>query len=142
MSAMSNYLETQLFNEVLRATNYAAPTTVYVSLHTADPTDAGGGAEVSGGSYARVSCTTGTSGTGAGSVFTDTNATTGALDNASAITFPSPTANWGTVTHFGIWDAASGGNLLIHGAMTTSRVINNGDSAPAFAIGDLDITLA
>ncbi|MDQ3095795.1 MAG: hypothetical protein M3Q82_07540 [Actinomycetota bacterium] len=139
---MSNYLEEALGKQLCRNTAGPTPATVWVSLHTADPTDAGSGAEVTGGAYARVSCTTGTSGTGVGSIFNAPTNPGGLVENASAITFPSPIANWGTVTHFGIWDAATVGNLLIHGALTTSRTINNGDSAPSFAVGELDITFA
>ena len=128
MSAMSNYLETALFNEVLRATNYAAPTTVYVGLHTADPTDAGSGAEVTGGAYARQAVTFGAPTDGAGS-------------NSAAVTFPQATANWGTITHFGIWDAATAGNLLLHGALTASKTVNTGDVF-TFPVGQLTVTFA
>jgi hypothetical protein len=62
--------------------------------------------------------------------------------NANAITFAAPTANWGTVTHFGIYDATSAGNLLVWGALTASRVISNGDAAPSFAPGALSVTFA
>jgi hypothetical protein len=114
MSAMSNYLETALFNEVLRATNYAAPTTVYVGLFTQDPTDAGTGTEVTGGAYARQAVTFGAPTDGQGS-------------NSAAVTFPQATANWGTVSHFGIFDAATAGNLLLHGQLTASKTVNTGD---------------
>lgn len=139
MSAMSDYLERQVLRHLLRNTDiFAAPDNVYVSLHTANPTDAASGAEVSGGSYARVAATTGTAGSGSGSTWTDPGAS-GTINssNASAITFPAPTANWGTVTHFGVWDASTAGNLLFYGALTTSRTINNGDGAPNFPIGSL-----
>lgn len=126
-----------------RNTAPTTPATVYVSLHTADPTDAGTGTEVSGGSYARVSCTTGTSGSGAGSVFTApaVSGSTYETHNSSAITFPTPSANWGTVTHFGIFTASSGGTMIASGALSTSRTINNGDSAPSFAASALTVTL-
>jgi hypothetical protein len=141
MPGKSDYLERALLRHLFRNTALSAPANVYVSLHTADPTDAASGAEVSGGSYARVTCTTGTSGTGAGSVFSDPGASgTISTTNSSTITFPAPTANWGTVTHFGIWDAASSGNLLYMGALGTSRTINNGDGAPSFAASALSIS--
>lgn len=107
---------------------------LYVSLHTADPTDAGTGAEVTGGSYARVAVQP------ADGNWTGASATDGNTDNAAAITFPAPTANWGVVTHFGIWDRLTGGNLITFGAITPNKTINNGDPAPAFAIGALDVT--
>ncbi len=137
----SDYLEAALLRHVFRNTGLAVPANVYVSLHTADPTDAGTGAEVTGGAYARVTATTGTSGTGAGAVFGAPAASGAAqrVSNAAAITFPTPTANWGTVGFFGIWDALTAGNLLYHGALTTARTINSGDGAPSFAIGALTI---
>jgi hypothetical protein len=100
MSEMSNYLENALINATLRNTSYTSPTTVYVGLHTADPTDAGTGAEVSGGSYARQSATFGAPSDGSSTTTAD-------------ITFPTATASWNTVTHIGIWDASTSGNLTV-----------------------------
>ncbi len=135
IAALSDYLEAQIINRWLRNTAGAAvPANVYIALFTAAPTDAGGGTEVTGGAYARATVST-TGGFGA--------PTTGGLtDNLAAITFAAPTANWGIVTHVGIFDALTAGNLLFHGALTASKVINNGDAAPSIAIGALDITLA
>ena len=128
MSAISNYLENALVNATLRNTAYTSPTTVYVGLFTTDPTDAGSGTEVSGGSYARQSATFAAPSNGASSTSAD-------------VTFPQATANWGTVTHFGVFDASSAGNLLYHGALTTSKTIETGD---VFKIssGNLTVTLA
>jgi hypothetical protein len=126
MAGKSDYLENAVLNAVFNNTSLAV-TTPYVGLYTAAPTDAGGGTEVTGGSYARVSASFGA-------------AASGAIANDVAVTFPSPTANWGTVTHFGIFDASSAGNLLYWGALDTSRNILNGDNAPSFAIGALDVT--
>jgi hypothetical protein len=143
MAGFSDYAEAALLSQLFRNTALATPATVYVSLHTADPTDAGTGTEVSGGSYARVSCTTGTSTTGVGSVFTAPapQGTANRIANASAITFPAPTGNWGTVGWFAVWDAATTGNMLLYGALSVSRTINSGDSAPSFAIGALTVDL-
>lgn len=98
MAAMSNYLETALVNAVLRNTSYTSPTTVYVGLFTSDPTDAGSGTEVSGGSYTRKA-------------MAFASPTNGATSNSSAVEFDQATASWGTVTHFGLFDASSSGNL-------------------------------
>lgn len=57
MSQMTNYLENALFNHVLRDTPYTSPSTLYVALHTADPTEVGATGEVSGSSYARQAIT-------------------------------------------------------------------------------------
>lgn len=133
---MSDYLEVELRKHIFRTGSFTKPSELHISLHTADPTDDASGTEVSGGSYARVQRDP------ADANWTGASATNGLTDNAAAITFPSPTANWGVVTHFAIWDAASAGNMLIHGELTTPKTINNGDAAPSFATGDLDITFA
>lgn len=145
MSALSNYLENELIDHLFRARAFTAPTEHYIALFTAAPSDSGGGTEVTGGSYARVNVTPGFAeweGTGGETTDVDSAGTGGATQNRNAITFPAPTADWGQATHFGIFDASSGGNLLLHGALTTPKTVNNGDPAPSFAAGDLDITLA
>lgn len=134
MSKMSDYLEGQLRAHIFRTASFTKPAALHVSLHTADPLDAASGAEVSGGAYARVQRDP------LDGNWTAPDATGGLTDNVAAITFPAPTANWGVVTHFAIWDAAVAGNMLIHGALTTPKTINNGDAAPSFAIGALDVT--
>jgi hypothetical protein len=143
MAGFSDYLENKLIDHILRNTSYAVPTTIAVGLYTAAPTDAGGGTEVSGGSYARVtvgpsvSAWLSTNGASSGA----SSGTGGQSSNGADITFPAPTANWGTVTHFGVFDATSGGNLLFWAALSASKTINNGDAAPKFLAGSLTITL-
>ncbi len=109
---------------------------LHIALYTVAPTDAGGGTEVSGGAYARVAVAP------ADSNWSAPDATGGLTDNVADAVFPTPTANWGTVVSFGIFDRPTGGNLLIHGALTTAKTVNNGDPAPKFVAGALDITLA
>ena len=128
MAEMSNYLENALINVTLRNTAYTSPTTVYVSLHTADPTDAGTGAEVSGGSYARKSATFAAPSNGVSATSAD-------------VTFDQATASWGTITHIGIWDAITTGNMLYHTPLTTSKTIDSGDIFK-IASGSLTVTLA
>lgn len=128
MAEMSNYLENALINATLRATNFTAPTTVYVSLHTADPTDAGTGTEVSGGSYTRKSATFAAPSNGASATSAD-------------VTFDQATASWGTITHIAIWDALTTGNMLYHTPLTTSKAIDTGDIFK-IASGSLTVTLA
>ncbi len=128
MAAISNYLENALINATLRNTTYTSPATVYVALFTSDPTDAGSGTEVSGGSYARQSATFAAPSNGASSTNAD-------------VQFPQATGNWGTITHFGIYDALTTGNLLYHGALTTSKTIETGDVFK-IASGNLTVTLA
>jgi len=128
MAAMSNYLENALINATLRNTTYTSPATVYVGLFTSDPTDAGSGTEVSGGSYARKAATFAAPSNGASSI-------------SAAIEFDQATGSWGTVTHFGIYDALTTGNLLYHGALTASKAIDTGDVFK-FATSALSVTLA
>ena len=144
MANATNYLENKLVDHLFRAAALAKPTANYVGLFTAAPSDAGGGTEVTGGNYARVNLAPsdtnwaatqgGTSGASSG--------TGGATSNAVVIAFPTPTANWGTVTHFAIFDAVTGGNPLVWGALSVSRVVNNGDPGPRFLAGSLTITVA
>jgi hypothetical protein len=128
MAELSNYLENALINVTLRATSYTAPTTVYVALYTSDPTDADTGTEVSGTSYARQSVTFGAP-------------SNGATTNSAAVEFPQAGGSWGTVTHIGIRDASTAGNLLYHTALDASKTIATGDVF-RIASGSLSVTLA
>lgn len=117
-----------------KTSNFDTQPTIFVGLSTADPGETGGTlAEPSGNNYARVS----TAGT-------DWNAATLAdpslIDNANAIDFPTPSGSWGTVTHFALFDASTGGNLIASGALDSSRAIENGDTV-SFPAGDLNLTL-
>jgi hypothetical protein len=128
MSEMSNFLENALINATLRATTYTSVATVYVSLWTSDPTDAGSGTEVSGGSYARTSVTFAAP-------------SNGVTTNNADVTFPTATASWGVVGWIGINDAASSGNLLYHSPLDTSKTIDSGDIFK-ISTGNLSVTLA
>ena len=126
--SFSNYLETELLDHVFTNTAYTAPSTLYLALFTSNPAEDASGTEVttSGTAYARQTVTFTVSGN---------TATTDA-----AVEFPTATANYGTVSHVGIYDASSAGNLIAYAALTTSKAIETGDvfRVPA---GDLDITL-
>ena len=128
MAEFSNYLENAVINAVLRNTTYTSPATVYVSLYTSDPTDADVGTEVSGGSYARVAVTMGAP-------------SNGVTSNSADVTFPTATASWGVVTHIGIHDDLTAGNLLFHTPLDTSKTIDSGDIFK-ITTGNLSVTLA
>lgn len=140
----SDYLENKIIDHLFRTATFAKPSGLWIGLFTAAPSDAGGGTEVSGGSYARVSYAPADANWYAtqGGVSGNSSGTSGTTGNSIAITFPTPTGNWGTVTHFGIFDAASGGNLLIWDALTIARTILSGDPAPSFAQNALQIVVA
>ena len=145
MSAMSDYLENKIVDHIFRNRAYAVPATIYVALFTAAPSDSGGGTEVTGGAYARVlvgPSDTAWAATQGGTPASASSGTGGLTDNGSVITFATPTANWGSITHMGIFDALTAGNLLLWGALTTAKTVNNGDPAPTFAAGALDVTFA
>ena len=125
---MSNFLENALINATLRNTTYTSPATVYVSLWTSDPTDAGSGTEVSGGSYARTAVTMGAP-------------SNGVSLNSADVTFPTATASWGVVGWIGINDASTTGNLLYHSPLDTSKTIDSGDIFK-ISTGNLSVTLA
>lgn len=135
--ALTDYAENQLINHLFRTASFSAPATLYFGLFTAAPTDTGSLTnEVSGGNYARVSVTVGDSYFAAtavdGSNYTYTT-------NSGTITFPTPSASWGTVTYWGMMDSATlgAGNMLAYGALTNSKVIGASDPAPQFPVGAL-----
>lgn len=128
MSAMSDYLENEILDHILGTGAYTMPSTVYVGLSTGSFNDDNSGTELSGSGYARQSAAF-------------SAAASGTTSNSAAIEFPAATGSWGTVSHFGIFDAASSGNLLIHGAFSASKSVTTGDILRISA-GDLDITAA
>lgn len=131
--AKSDYQEANVLNGTLRTAAFSKPAGVYVALFTSATDDAGGGTEVSGGGYARVqhgpSDATWTAPTAAGLV-----------QNIGDIQFADPSANWGTVTHFALYDALTGGNMLYHAPLVSPVTVNNGDTGPKFADGALTVT--
>ena len=124
--SFTNFLETEILDHVFAGAAYTAPGTKYIGLFTAAPGETGGGPEVSGNGYTRKSIAFATSG-----------ATT---SNNAAVEFPTATGSWGTITHVGIFDAATSGNLMVYATLTASKAVASGD---VFRVpsGDLDITL-
>lgn len=145
MSAMSDYLENKLVDHVFRGQAYTIPV-IYVGLLTAAPSDSGGGTEVSGNNYARVKAAA-----SAAQALTDwkstqnndvaSTGTTGNTTNTNSVTFPTPSATWGVVTHIGVYDALTGGNLLLYGSLTISKTINQSDTV-TFPAAALSFTFA
>jgi hypothetical protein len=127
MAEMSNYLENALINATLRNTSYTSPAAVYVGLYTSDPGEGNTGTEVSGGSYARTAVTFG-------------SPSNGVSTNSASVTFPTATVTWGTVTHVGILDATTSGNLLYYTALDASKSIASGDVF-TISTGNLSVTL-
>jgi hypothetical protein len=124
----TDYAENKVLDHMTGKAAWPA-VTAYLGLFTAAPTDAGGGTEVSGGSYARKATAAGDWAAAAG----------GSTSNVNVLSFPAASAPWGTVTHFGLFDAATAGNLLAYGALTNAKTIGSGDTA-SFAAGALTFT--
>ena len=141
----SNYLENKVIDWLFRAQAFTPPATTYVALFTTNQNAAGtSGVEVSGGSYARVAVTSGLTewaGTQSTGSTTASTGTSGTTSNNGTITFPAPTATWGSITGMAQYDASTGGNLLLYGALTTAKTVNNGDPAPDFPAAALAITI-
>jgi hypothetical protein len=130
MAALSNYAEKLLLDWSMTTGSATRPTAWYVALYTAAPDDTGGGTEVSTGGYARQSVT-----------FSAASSPGGTTSNSNAVSFTASGAGYGTVSHIGIFDNVSGGNLLWHGSMTASKTVADGDTLE-FSIGNIDLTLA
>lgn len=125
---MTDYLEDKVRDHVLRGIAYTSPPTVYLALFTTATTDAGGGTEVVGGSYARQAVAFAAGGAGSG-----------AADNSAAETYSNMPAV--TVTHAAIFDALVGGNMLLHAPLSSPKTVGAGD-ALNFPIGDIDAIFA
>ena len=126
MSA-SNYLENKILDHVLGSSALAQPSALYVALSTGSFNDDNSGTELSGNGYSRKVITFGT-------------ASSGSISNNSAVEFDTATGSWGSVSHFGLFDASSGGNLLYHGAFSASKTIETGDILK-IASGSLTVSL-
>ena len=143
MSAMSDYLENKLVDQIFRGQAFSFPATLYVALLTATPSDTGGGTEVTGGSYGRQSITgslANWAGTQSAGSTTASSGTSGTTSNNNVVTFATPSANWGTVTHFAIYDASTSGALLFWGPLSSSKAVFTGD-AVSIQAGQLQVQM-
>ena len=128
MSAMSDFLELEVLDHILGTGAYTMPSNVYIGLSTGSFGDDNSGTELSGSGYARQAATCAAASSGSAA----TNAT---------VNFPTATGSWGAVSHWGLFDASSSGNLLIHGAFAASKTIASGD-VMRINSGDLTVTAA
>ncbi len=137
--ALTDFAENKLVDAMVRGQAIGAPATWHIGLDTVACTETGTGTEVAGGGYARVAVAAGLStwaGTQAAASTTASSGTSGTTSNNGVITFPTPSASWGTVVSMRWWDAASGGNAWICQALTVSKTINSGDTV-SFPAGSL-----
>ena len=131
----SDYLANKLIDFVFRGQSYTWPANLYDALYTSAPSNAGGGTEVSGGGYARAmiaSTLAAWSGTQGPGTATASSGTSGRISNNAALAFPVPTADWGAVTHAGLSDAATGGNLLLWAPLAAPKTLSAGAAAPSY----------
>ena len=134
---LSDFSQDGLRSLMFRSTTgFVKPPNIWVSLHTADPTDAGSTATevTSTGAYVRVASSP------ADNNWTSGTATNGQTANTSELIYPTPTAAWGTVTHLGLWTSSSAGDLICYGPLASAKIISSADPAPKFAVGALSIT--
>lgn len=126
--SLSNTFETNVLTWMFTASAVTRPTAWYLALFTSNPAEDGSGTEVSGTgtAYARQSVSFTVSGNTA--------------SNSAAVEFPTATASYGTVTHVGVYDASSGGNLIAYAALTTSKAIDTGDVLRVNS-GELNVTM-
>lgn len=128
MSALSDYAENKVLDVLGANATFTAPSNVYLGLSTGSLGDDNSGTELTGNNYSRVSVSFGA-------------AAGGTMSNDAAIEFAAATGSWGSVSHWGLYDAASAGNLLVHGSFSAAKTIASGDVLKV-ATGDLDITAA
>lgn len=126
--SLSNTFETRVLTWLFTGDAVTRPSAFYIALFTSNPAEDASGTEVStsGTAYARQSATFTVSGNEA--------------TNSAAIEFPTATASYGTVTHVGVYDASTAGNLIAYAALTTSKAIDTGDVLRLPA-NDLDVTM-
>ncbi len=127
MGSISNYLEDKLLDHIFNSTAYNPPSTVFVGLSTADPLDdASGLAEPSGNGYGRKA-------------ITFSAASARSITQSATVTFPQATGSWGTITHFGLFDSTSAGNMIGHGQLNTQKSVGNGNT-PSIASGEVIVS--
>lgn len=129
MSSASNYLEDEVLDHVLGkgTRDFTSPANLFVSLYTTDPGEDDSGSEVSGNGYARTAVTFNAS-------------SSGTATNNGDVTFPAASGGaFGLISHIGIHDASTAGNLLFYGALTASRQVDDGD---IFQISDTQLSIS
>jgi hypothetical protein len=128
MSELSNYLENKFLDITLNAATAYNVTTPYLALFSTDPTDAGSGTECQWTGYARQSMSFGA-------------ASSGTASTDAAITFPAVAGSDVTITHIGIYDASSSGNLLYHTPLDASKTLS-ADDVMSVASAGISVTMA
>lgn len=130
MGSLSDYAENKLLDHLLKTAAFTVPSNIYVALSTANPLDTGAGmAEPVGNGYARTACNVWDA------------AASREASNTSVVTFPAATGAWGTITHWALFDASTGGNMLAHGSLSVANAVVNGNVV-SYAAGQLSLVWA
>ena len=130
MSALSDYAEKLVLDWLMTTGAATRPSAWYLALFTAAPSDSGGGTEVSGAGYTRKTVN-----------FNAASSPGGTTSNSAIVAWTAAGGDYGMVTHVGIFDASSAGNLLWQGALSASKNVTDGDTIQ-FSAGNLTLTLA
>jgi hypothetical protein len=126
---LTDYANNKVLDQVFGASAWRPPATLYVGLSTSIAVKSGDVSEPPDGGYARVAV--------ANDLSNFPSALGGTKSNGTAVTFATPTANWGTVTTVFIADAPTGGNVIAMADLPVSKAINSGTSVPTIAVGAL-----
>lgn len=114
----TTYFANKIMDDLFGLVTYAPPSSYYLAVSkTAINVDGSGITEPSVGSYARVEMENDKT--------TFSNASNGSVTNDVQFKFPEATLDWGVVTHFAIFDAATGGNMLLYGELVAPRTIES-----------------
>jgi len=124
--SFSDYLERLVLDWAFTTETATRPTAWFVGLFTTASSDSAPGTEPSADEYARIAVTL--------------DRTDSTLTNSARVEFARAAGSWGTITHFGVFDAVTSGNMLGHAALDTPRPIGL-DDIFLFEVGDLEITL-
>ena len=127
--SFSDYAEGKVLDHVFNLAAFTQPT-LYLAVSTADPLEDGtGAAEPVGSGYARVATTA-----------ASWSRAVSTVSNAVELAFPQASGPWGTLTYFALYDAASAGNIIAYGILTTAKAIAANETL-RFPIENLTFTL-
>ena len=128
--AASVLIAQNVLEHLLGLSTWTAPSGLYIALFTADPGTTGASGEVSGNGYTRVLAAN-----------WQEVGSTGVYENSADISFPVASGSWGTITHWGIFDAASSGNYLLGNALAASKDVDATNNRFKFETSDLTFGL-
>ena len=143
MSSLAAAAQNAVLDALLRGVPLVTPTTWYVALvTTTGANNYLAGSEITGGSYARavipagLTAWAGTQGQGSTGISIGAS---GQTSNNLPITFASPSANWGAIVGWEMWDAPTFGTRWFYDELQVPKTVSVGDQAVSFPAGELQI---